>query len=74
VSRRTRRRTSAPSSASAWRSITVTADAPIVETRRATVAEEITLEEVQALPASRDYSGCAQLVAGVNIVPNQGGA
>lgn len=54
-------------------SITVTAEAPIVETRRATVADEVTLEEVEALPVSRDYRGYAQLVAGVNVVPNQGG-
>jgi hypothetical protein len=54
-------------------SITVTADAPIVETKRATIADEVTLEEVEALPVSRDYRGYAQLVAGVNVVPNQGG-
>ncbi|HYR28498.1 MAG TPA: TonB-dependent receptor, partial [Thermoanaerobaculia bacterium] len=53
--------------------ITVTAEAPIVETKRATVADEVTLEEVEALPVSRDYRGYAQLVAGVNVVPNQGG-
>lgn len=54
-------------------SITVTAEAPIVETKRATVADEVTLEEVESLPVSRDYRGYAQLVAGVNVVPNQGG-
>jgi len=53
--------------------ITVTAEAPIVETKRATIAEEVTLEEVEALPVSRDYRGYAQLVSGVNVVPNQGG-
>ena len=54
-------------------SITVTAEAPIVETNRATITDEVTLEEVEALPVSRDYRGYAQLVAGVNVVPNQGG-
>lgn len=54
-------------------SITVTAEAPIVETKRATIADEVTLEEVESLPVSRDYRGYAQLVAGVNVVPNQGG-
>ena len=54
-------------------SITVTAESPIVETKRATVADEVTLEEVESLPVSRDYRGYAQLVAGVNVVPNQGG-
>jgi len=54
-------------------SITVTAEAPIVETKRATIAEEVTLEEVEALPVSRDYRGYAQLVSGINVVPNQGG-
>lgn len=54
-------------------SITVTAEAPIVETKRATVSDEVTLEQVESLPVSRDYRGYAQLVAGVNVVPNQGG-
>ncbi len=54
-------------------SITVTAEAPIVETKRATIADEVTLEEVESLPVSRDYRGYAQLVSGVNVVPNQGG-
>src|SRR5688572_8233475 len=54
-------------------SITVTAEAPIVETKRATITDEVTLEEVESLPVSRDYRGYAQLVAGVNVVPNQGG-
>jgi hypothetical protein len=54
-------------------SITVTAEAPIVETKRATIADEVSLEEVEALPVSRDYRGYAQLVAGVNVVPNGGG-
>lgn len=53
--------------------ITVTAEAPVVETNRATISDEVTLEEVEALPISRDYRGYAQLVAGVNVVPNQGG-
>lgn len=54
-------------------SITVTAEAPIVETKRATVSDEVTLEQVESLPVSRDYRGYAQLVSGVNVVPNQGG-
>jgi hypothetical protein len=54
-------------------SITVTAASPIVETNRATLADEVTLEEVEALPVSRDYRGYAQLVPGVNVVPNGGG-
>lgn len=54
-------------------SITVTAEAPIVETKRATIADEVSLEDVESLPVSRDYRGYAQLVAGVNVVPNQGG-
>ena len=59
--------------ASIAESITVTAEAPLVDTTRATVADEVTLQEVEALPVSRDYRGYAQLVAGVNVVPNQGG-
>ncbi|HEU4521022.1 MAG TPA: TonB-dependent receptor, partial [Thermoanaerobaculia bacterium] len=59
--------------ASVAESITVTAEAPLVDTSRATVADEVTLEEVEALPVSRDYRGYAQLVSGVNVVPNQGG-
>ena len=54
-------------------SITVTAETPLVDTSRATVADEVTLEEVESLPVSRDYRGYAQLVSGVNVVPNQGG-
>ncbi len=54
-------------------SITVTAEAPLVETNRATVSDEVTLAEVESLPVSRDYRGYAQLVSGVNVVPNQGG-
>lgn len=53
--------------------ITVTADAPIVDTERTKVSDHVTLEEVEALPVSRDYRGYAQLVTGVNVVPNQGG-
>ena len=59
--------------ASMAESITVTAEAPLVDTSRATVADEVTLEEVESLPVSRDYRGYAQLVSGVNVVPNQGG-
>jgi hypothetical protein len=54
-------------------SITVTAEAPIVETKRATVSDHVTLAEVEALPVARDYRGYAQLVTGVNVVPNGGG-
>lgn len=54
-------------------SITVTAEAPLVDTERAKVSDHVTLEEVEALPVSRDYRGYAQLVSGVNVVPNQGG-
>jgi hypothetical protein len=54
-------------------SITVTAEAPLVDTTRATVSEHVTLQEVEALPVGRDYKAYAQLVAGVNVVPNQGG-
>ena len=55
-------------------SITVTAEAPLVDTTRATVSEHVTLQEVEALPVGRDYKAYAQLVPGVNVVPNQGGA
>ena len=55
-------------------SITVTAEAPLVDTDRATVTDEVTLEQVESLPVSRDYRAYSQLVAGVNVVPNQGGA
>lgn len=55
-------------------SITVTAEAPLVDTTRATISEHVTLQEVEALPVGRDYKAYAQLVSGVNVVPNQGGA
>src|SRR5215212_213263 len=55
-------------------SITVTAEAPLVDTTRATVSEHVTLQEVEALPVGRDYKAYAQLVPGVNVVPNQGGS
>ena len=55
-------------------SITVTAEAPYVDTTRATVSEHVTLEEVESIPVGRDYKAYAQLVAGVNVVPNQGGS
>ncbi|HEY5610158.1 MAG TPA: TonB-dependent receptor, partial [Thermoanaerobaculia bacterium] len=54
-------------------SITVTAEAPIVETKKSTLSDHVTLEDVEALPISRDYRGYAQLVSGVNVVPNGGG-
>jgi hypothetical protein len=55
-------------------SITVTAEAPMVDTTRATVSEHVTLQEVESLPVGRDYKAYAQLVPGVNVVPNQGGS
>lgn len=55
-------------------SITVTAEAPLVDTTRATISEHVTLQEVETLPVGRDYKAYAQLVAGVNVVPNGGGA
>ncbi len=55
-------------------SITVTAEAPLVDTTRATISEHVTLQEVEALPVGRDYKAYAQLVPGVNVVPNQGGS
>lgn len=55
-------------------SITVTAEAPMVDTSRSTIAEHVTLEEVEALPVGRDYKAYAQLVPGVNVVPNSGGS
>jgi hypothetical protein len=55
-------------------SITVTAEAPLVDTTRATISEHVTLAEVEALPVGRDYKAYAQLVPGVNVVPNQGGS
>lgn len=54
-------------------SITVTADAPLVDTTRSTVSEHVTLQQVEALPVGRDYKAYAQLVTGVNVVPNGGG-
>jgi Carboxypeptidase regulatory-like domain len=54
-------------------SITVTAEAPLVDTTRATVSEHVTLAKVESLPVGRDYKAYAQLVPGVNVVPNQGG-
>ena len=55
-------------------SITVTAEAPLVDTTRATISEHVTLQEVESLPVGRDYKAYAQLVPGVNVVPNQGGS
>lgn len=54
-------------------SITVTAEAPVVETTRATISDHVTLEDVEALPVGRDYKAYAQLVSGVSVVPNSGG-
>lgn len=55
-------------------SITVTAEAPLVDTTRSTISEHVTLQEVESLPVGRDYKAYAQLVVGVNVVPNSGGA
>jgi hypothetical protein len=46
-------------------SITVTADAPIVDTTSATVGQELTLELTESLPTGRTYQSYLQLVPGV---------
>lgn len=51
--------------ASVSESITVTADAPIVDTTSATVGEELTLELTESLPTGRTYQSYLQLVPGV---------
>jgi hypothetical protein len=51
--------------ASVSESITVTADAPIVDTTSATVGEELTLELTESLPTGRSYQSYLQLVPGV---------
>jgi hypothetical protein len=45
--------------------ITVTADAPIVDTRSAVVGQELTLELTESLPTGRSYQSYLQLVPGV---------
>ena len=51
--------------ASVSESITVTADAPIVDTTSATVGQELTLELTESLPTGRSYQTYLQLVPGV---------
>jgi Carboxypeptidase regulatory-like domain len=51
--------------ASVSESITVTADAPIVDTTSATVGQELTLELTESLPTGRSYQSYLQLVPGV---------
>jgi hypothetical protein len=46
-------------------SITVTADAPIVDTTSAVVGQELTLELTESLPTGRSYQSYLQLVPGV---------
>jgi hypothetical protein len=57
--------------ASVSESITVTADAPIVDTTSATVGQELTLELTESLPTGRSYQSYLQLVPGV--LPTTGG-
>ena len=45
--------------------VTVTADAPIVNTTSATVGQELTLELTESLPTGRSYQSYLQLVPGV---------
>lgn len=51
----------------------VMSPAPIVDPATPTVAEHLDLAALAALPVTRDYRGFAQLVAGVNVVPNSDG-
>ena len=53
-------------------SITVTADAPIVDTTSAATGQEITLELTESLPTGRTYQSYLQLVPGV--MPTNPGA
>lgn len=46
-------------------SITVTAEAPVVDTTSATVGQELTLELTESLPTGRSYQSYLQLVPGV---------
>ena len=45
--------------------ITVTAEAPVVDTRSATTGQEVTLELTESLPTGRTYQSYLQLVPGV---------
>jgi hypothetical protein len=51
--------------ASVSESITVTADAPIVDTTSAATGQELTLELTESLPTGRSYQSYLQLVPGV---------
>jgi len=51
----------------------VVAGVPTVDTGTAKVSEHLDLEAIRSLPVPRDYRGFAQLVAGVNVVPNSDG-
>jgi hypothetical protein len=53
--------------------ITVTAEAPLVDTSRSVIADHVTHETVESLPIARDFVSYLQLAAGVNIVPNSQG-
>ena len=46
---------------------------PAVDARSATVATHVTVGQVEAVPVGRDYRAYAQLVPGVNVVPNSDG-
>ena len=56
------------------KSVTVTAVAPVVDTKSATVANYVSQQFVEALPVARDFVGYLQLVSGVESVPNSGGS
>ncbi|MDD5562616.1 MAG: TonB-dependent receptor [Thermoanaerobaculaceae bacterium] len=53
--------------------IVVRETSPAVDTRSATVAAHVTVAQVEAIPIGRDYRAYAQLVPGVNVVPNSDG-
>jgi hypothetical protein len=53
--------------------IDVVAVVPVVNPWTPKVSEHLELEAVRSLPVARDYRGYAQLVAGVNVVPNSDG-
>jgi hypothetical protein len=53
--------------------IEVAVPAPIIDTATPKVSDHLDLEAIRALPVPRDYRGFAQLVAGVNVVPNSDG-
>lgn len=53
--------------------IEIVAGAPIVVTGTPKVSEHLDIAATRSLPVARDYRGLAQLVAGVNVVPNGDG-